>query len=262
MTKKLQWFAVVMATVLFLVGCQTNQDTKDNTGTDNGVENTKYSEGDTARKSRRDANDRNRDITQNVKDGDRANDNRNRADDDNFRSNHRSSNNTQNEYDVSTEAADQIVDKVDEIDQAYVLTTKNNAYVAAKLDNDDTPNDPIAKNDRDNNSTGTDVRHSNDRNAKERTVNEGDSNRRGPDNHTANRRDTEEEAVTDEVKNEIAEIVQDVDGDIDNVYVSTSPDFLDLVGNYSDDMDNGKPVRGFFDQIGNTIERIFPQSKR
>src|SRR5699024_9919774 len=213
MTKKLQWFAVVMATVLFLVGCQTNQGTKDNTGDDNAVENTKYSEGDTARKSRRDANDRNRDITQNVKDGDRANDNRNRADDDNFRSNHRSSNNTQNEYDVSKEA-----DK--------------------------------------------DERQTNDRKAKERTVNEGDSNRRGPDNHTSNRRDTEEEAVTDEVKNEIAEIVQDVDGDIDNVYVSTSPDFLDLVGNYSDDMDNGKPVRGFFDQIGNTIERIFPQSKR
>src|SRR5699024_12514249 len=82
-------------------------------------------------------------------------------------------------------------------------------YVAAKLDNDDTPDDPIANNDRDHNSTGTDVRHTNDRNAKERTVNEGDSNRRGPDNHTSNRRDTEEEAVTDEVKNEIAEIVQD-----------------------------------------------------
>src|SRR5699024_12848612 len=126
----------------------------------------------------------------------------------------------------------------------------------------DTPAEPIAKSDRDQHPTGTDVRHTNDRNGKERTVDEGDRNRRGPDNHTSNRRDTEEEAVTDEVKKEIAAIVQDVDGDIDNVYVSTSPDFLDLVGNYSDDMDNGKPVRGFFDQIGNTIERIFPPSKR
>src|SRR5699024_4002300 len=100
------------------------------------------------------------------------------------------------------------------------------------------------------------------RNAKERTVNEGDSNRRGPDNHTSNRRDTEEEAVTDEVKNEIAESVHDVDGDIDNVYVSTSPDILDLVGNYCGDLHNRTHVSGFFDQIGNTIERIFPQSKR
>src|SRR5699024_3839825 len=117
---------------------------------------------------------------------------------------------------------------------AYVLTTKNNAYVAVKLDNDDTPDDPIANNDRDHNSTGTDVRHTNDRNAKERTVNEGDSNRRGPDNHTSNRRDTEEEAVTDEVKKEIAEIVQDVDGDIDNVYVYYSTDYLDFIVNNSD----------------------------
>src|SRR5699024_2096167 len=103
----------------------------------------------------------------------------------------------------------------------------------------DTPDDPIANNDRDHNSTGTDVRHTNDRNAKERTVNEGDSNRRGPDNHTSNRRDTEEEAVTDEVKNENAEIVQDVDGDIYTLYVSTSPYFLDLAGYYYDVLVDG-----------------------
>src|SRR5699024_192361 len=105
MTKKLQWFAVVMATVLFLVGCQANQGTKDNTGDDDAVEKTKYSEGDTARESRRDASHRHRHITQNVKHGVRATDNRNRADDDNFRSQHRSSNNTHLEYDVSKEAA-------------------------------------------------------------------------------------------------------------------------------------------------------------
>src|SRR5699024_7656998 len=131
-----------------------------------------------------------------------------------------------------------------------------------KLDNDDTPDDPIANNARDYYSTCTDVRHTNDRKANERTINEEDSNRRGPYNHTSNHRDPEEEVETDGEEKAKEEIVQDVDGDIDNVYVSTSPDFLDLVGNYSDDMDNGKPVRGFFDQIGNTIERIFPQSKR
>src|SRR5699024_12771879 len=112
MTKKLQWFAVVMATVLFLVGCQTNQGTKDNTGDDNAVENTKSSEGDTARESRRDANDRNRGTTQNVKDGDRATDSRNRPDDDNFRTNHRSSKNTHNDSKPPQHAANQLVDNV------------------------------------------------------------------------------------------------------------------------------------------------------
>src|SRR5699024_6811246 len=139
--------------------------------------------------------------TQNVKDGDRANDNRNRADDDNFRSNHRSSNNTQNEYDVSKEAADQIVDKVDEIDQAYVITTKNNAYVAAKLDNDDTPDDQIANNERDPNPTGTDGRPTHARNAKSRTVRQADSKQRKPDKRARNRGDTEEEGVAHEVIN-------------------------------------------------------------
>src|SRR5699024_2827022 len=135
--------------------------------------------------------------------------------------------------------------------------------VAARLDeNNTTPNDHLTKNDRNHNSTGTNVRNTNDRNVKDRTVNEGNANNRGSDNHIANRRDVEGHEVTDDVKNQIAEIVQDVDNDIDNVYVSTSPDFFDLAGNYADDMDAGKPVRGFFDHIGNTIERIFPQNKR
>src|SRR5699024_8981191 len=189
-------------------------------------------------------------------------------------SNNRNSNNRQDEYDMSKDAANRIVDEVAEIDRAYVLTTKNNAYVAAELDKDSaTSGDNLAKNDRQNSSAGMNVRNVNDRNAKGRVVNEGDSNERRTDNHMSNRRDmdtdrynddrqVESDEVTDQVKNKIADIVQDVDDNIDNVYVSTSPDFFDLAHNYSSDMDNGKPVRGFFDQIGNTIERIFPQNKR
>ena len=258
MRKTMQWLTVVVAAVIFLVGCQgTKEGAGDRNRQDNntGIENTKYSEGDTARKQRRDVNDENTNINNNADDRDLAND-------DNYRSNHRSSNNTQDEYSVSKKAADRIVDEVADIDDAYVLTTKNNAYVAAVLDKDQTPNDPIAKNDRNDSSAGTNVKHTNDRNVKDRTVNDGDGNKRGPDNHMSNRKDRNDHDVTDNVKNEIAQIVQDVDNDIDNVYVTTSPDFVDLVGNYSDDMDNGKPVRGFFDQIGNTIERIFPQNKR
>src|SRR5690625_1034146 len=127
-----------------------------------------------------------------------------------------------------------------------------------------TNKDNLSYNDRDKSSAGMNVRNVNDRNVKNRTVNEGDSNKRRQDNHMANRknRDVESDDVTDEVKNQIADIVQDVDNNIDNVYVSTSPDFMDLTENYVNDMNDGKPVRGFFDQIGNTIERIFPQNKR
>src|SRR5699024_5243995 len=67
--------------------------------------------------------------------------------------------------------------------------------------------------------------------------------------------------LTEDVKNQIADIVQSVDRDINNVYVTTSPDFVNLSEQYSTDLDEGRPVRGFFDQIGNAIERIFPQDR-
>jgi len=241
-------FSVIIATVLVLIGCQgTNNNTQEGQGTGDEFERTRTTKDRSTNYS-----------TQNV--ADRPN---NQLEDRDRNSNNRNSNNRQDEYDVSEEAADRIVDEVAEIDQAYVLTTRNNAYVAAVLDDDNaTDNDNITRNDRRNNSAGMNVRHVNDRNVRDRTVNEGDSNERRQDNHIANRRDREADEVTDEVKNRIADIVQDVDNDIDNVYVTTSPDFLDLTENYVNDMNDGKPVRGFFDQIGNTIERIFPQNKR
>ncbi len=67
--------------------------------------------------------------------------------------------------------------------------------------------------------------------------------------------------VTDDVKDKIADIVRSVDPSIDNVYVTTNPDFLDLADRYVNDMDNGHPVEGFFDQIGSMIDRVFPDAK-
>ena len=118
-------------------------------------------------------------------------------------------------YDVANEAAELITKKIGVIDNAYVLTTDNNAYVAAELDTDG-----------------------------------------GNRNNNKN-----SDQLTDDVKEQIAAIVKSVDHDIDNVYVSTNPDFMDLVNNYSNDIDNGEPVEGFFDEIGNMIERVFPQNR-
>ncbi len=259
-------FSVIIATFLVLVGCQGTNNNQEGQGTNQdgqGMNNT-FEKTRTTRDNgnNRDGNmTENNNWTQNVSD-------RNRN------SNNRDSNNTQDRYDVSDEAANRIVEEIGDIDRAYVLTTRNNAYVAAQLDkSNQTPKDNLTYNDRQNSSAGMNVRNVNDRNVKDRTVNEGDSNQRKSDNHSANKRDrpsdevdkkrdVEADEVTDEVKNQIADIVQDVDNDIENVYVSTSPDFFDLTHNYVNDMNDGKPIRGFFDQIGNTIERIFPQNKR
>ncbi|RKQ31242.1 YhcN/YlaJ family sporulation lipoprotein [Oceanobacillus halophilus] len=141
----------------------------------------------------------------------------------NLNQNRVNDNDNENRYEIASEAADKISDKVKEIDNVYVVTTDNNAYVAAELDTD--------KKDR---------------------------NRNKNQNDNQNRFDDE---LSDKVKEEISDIVKSVDKDIDNVYVSTNPDFFDLTNNYVEDVDRGEPIEGFFDQFGNMIERLFPQNK-
>lgn len=125
--------------------------------------------------------------------------------------------NRNNQYDVSEEAAERIKNDIEGIDRVQVLTTDNNAYVAAGFDNKNHQN-------RKNNEDG-------------------------------------EEEVNEEMKQKIGDIVRSVDNNIENVYVSSNPDFIDLTNNYVDDMNNGEPIEGFFDQMGNMIERVFPQNK-
>lgn len=125
--------------------------------------------------------------------------------------------NRNNQYDVSEEAAERIKNDIEGIDRVQVLTTDNNAYVAAGFDNKNHQN-------RKNNGDG-------------------------------------EEEVNEEMKQKIGDIVRSVDNNIENVYVSSNPDFIDLTNNYVDDMNNGEPIEGFFDQMGNMIERVFPQNK-
>src|SRR5690625_310854 len=107
MKKFSYFFAVILSTVLILVGCQGNTSTKNNRTTDNtSFENTRFNDGTgTMRDTGRDS-----DFTQRV---------RNRNDD--TGNLNRSTNNTQDRYEVSKEAADRIVEDIVEIDRAYVL---------------------------------------------------------------------------------------------------------------------------------------------
>lgn len=219
--KKMKWslFSVLIVLISALAACGTTDGNQEGTtDKNNNVENTRYT-GDGM------TNDRDHTL---VRDSERD---QNRNNDGN-RNNQMNNNNSK--YDVSKEAADRITDEVKDIDRAYVLTTENNAYVAANLDTDGTKRD------------------------KENTGNNNGDNMNNNNNGNMN---NEGDEVTDDVKQQISKIVKSVDNNIDNVYVSTNPDFLDLTGNYVDQMDNGKPVRGFFDQFGNMVERLFPQDK-
>lgn len=242
---KKQFVVGTLATVLLLTGCMgTNTKEEGRRATDTApIENTRYQDGVNQK----------RNTTENI--NNRASD-KNRVRD-------------ADHYEISSEAADRIVTEISEIDSAYVLTSNRNAYVAAELDRDDgdrtstekdrTKTDNRNKADRSNErglNRGNVGNLEDQRNSRSSIVDEDDRNNRGTDNMG------EGHEVTDDVKDKITDIVQSVDPNIKNVYVTTSPDFVDLVNNYADDVDNGRPVRGFFDEVGNMIERVFPQNNR
>lgn len=248
---KLKAFSIGLATVLALVGCQgTNDNQEGRTGDrNNNIQPTRYIDDHNNNRNQNVDNRRSNMMRNNQDDmfedyrdnrGDRGNrgaivNNRDRNRNRNTTNTRNMSNNRDNDYNVSEEAAEKIVEKMDEIDNAYVLTTNNNAYVAAMLDNDGRTN-------------------------KNKNVNNTGNNTKNDRKQTSRNDDGEE--LTDDVKKEISDIVQSIDNNIDNVYVTTNPDFADLVNNYTNDFNNGKPVRGLFDQIGNAIERLFPQDNR
>jgi spore cortex protein len=114
--------------------------------------------------------------------------------------------NNQNRLAVADKAAEKVV-SMREVDQANVIVTDNNAYVAAKLAN---PNGNQLEKD---------------------------------------------------VENKISDVVKSTDSDIDHVYVSVNPDFYERTTSYANDIRNGRPVAGFFDEFNTLVRRIFPTER-
>ncbi|CAM3430065.1 YhcN/YlaJ family sporulation lipoprotein [Marinicrinis lubricantis] len=120
------------------------------------------------------------------------------------------------------ERADDVAKRISamkEIDSANVLLTDNNAYVAVEL-----------------------------------------SDRTGKRKHYSemNRMDVNQDEMTGALKRQIARQVQQLEPDVENVYVSANPDFVDRVNGFLEQMDNGNPVRGFINEFNEMMNRIFP----
>ena len=107
---------------------------------------------------------------------------------------------------MADKAAEKIV-SMREVDQANVIVTDNNAYVAAKLAN-----------------------------------------------HNGNR-------LEKDIENKISDVVKSTDQNIDHVYVSVNPDFYERTTSYANDIRNGRPVAGFFDEFNTLVRRIFPTER-
>ncbi|TGB05357.1 YhcN/YlaJ family sporulation lipoprotein [Halobacillus salinus] len=178
---KLKSLAVTLLAASALVACQAEQETGTGDGNYEGVQNTRFE---------RKADDM-------YEEGNRAN----RYDNDRGM--------VQNtNYQVAKAAADNIKKDVKGIDKAYVLKTRDNAYVAAVM-----------------------------------------KDRKGS------------EDLSDDVESKITKAVKSTDQDINNVYISTNPDFVDLTDNYVNDMKAGDPVSGFFKEFGQMVDRVFPEAK-
>ena len=64
-----------------------------------------------------------------------------------------------------------------------------------------------------------------------------------------------------DVERKIADVVKSTDRSINNVYVSVNPDFYTRTTSYANDIRNGHPVAGFFDEFNTLVRRIFPTAR-
>ncbi|UJZ86634.1 YhcN/YlaJ family sporulation lipoprotein [Heyndrickxia coagulans] len=64
------------------------------------------------------------------------------------------------------------------------------------------------------------------------------------------------------LKNKISKVVKQTDPSINDVYISENPDFFDQMSDYVNDIRNGRPISGFFNQFNDTIQRVFPNGSR
>ncbi|MFE4814557.1 YhcN/YlaJ family sporulation lipoprotein [Peribacillus simplex] len=72
---------------------------------------------------------------------------------------------------------------------------------------------------------------------------------------------TNDKNLTNDLENKIVDQVRKHDVGADHVYVSANPDFVKSMNEYSNDIQNGKPIGGLFDEFGDMTRRMFPDTK-
>jgi YhcN/YlaJ family sporulation lipoprotein len=73
--------------------------------------------------------------------------------------------------------------------------------------------------------------------------------------------DANQGQLSPETEAQIAKQVRATDPNIQNVYVSTNPEFVDRVNRYVTDIGQGRPVAGFFEEFNEMVQRIFPNAR-
>ena len=66
---------------------------------------------------------------------------------------------------------------------------------------------------------------------------------------------------SDDLKSKIADQAKATNGNFNNVYVSSNPDFAEQVTEYGDKIRANEPVEGLFEGFSDTVNRVFPEAK-
>ena len=72
---------------------------------------------------------------------------------------------------------------------------------------------------------------------------------------------TNQGQLTSNLEHQIAQQVRATDPSIQNVYVSTNPEFVNRVNKYVADVGQGRPVSGFVEEFTVMVNRIFPKAR-
>lgn len=70
-----------------------------------------------------------------------------------------------------------------------------------------------------------------------------------------------DQQLSREIEDQIANKVRAADSNIQNVYVSTNPELADRFNTYVHDVQQGRPVAGFVEQFKEIVARVFPNPK-
>ncbi|WP_071395207.1 YhcN/YlaJ family sporulation lipoprotein [Bacillus tuaregi] len=70
-----------------------------------------------------------------------------------------------------------------------------------------------------------------------------------------------DKTLTNDVERKISDLVKSSNRNIEHVYISVNPDFYKRTTSYAEDIRNGQPVEGLFDEFSVLVRRVFPSKK-
>ncbi|MEH7444222.1 YhcN/YlaJ family sporulation lipoprotein [Bacillus sp. JJ1122] len=73
--------------------------------------------------------------------------------------------------------------------------------------------------------------------------------------------DNQTGTIRKDIEDKISDRVKTTDNSINNVYVSSNPDFVDRMSDYVNKIENGKPVSGLYDEFSEMVKRVFPTAR-